>query len=84
MLQQPPRRFIELPFHQRRHQVKDGDVHAAKTEAVRGLQAEQAAADDHRPAAALGRLEHGIDIVEVAERDHSGKVAPRDGNDERI
>ena len=40
--------FVELAFQQPGAEVHDGDVHAAQLEAVGRLQAEQAAADDHR------------------------------------
>ena len=44
---------IELALHQGRHQVHDGDVHALRLQAGGGLEAEQAAADDHGAAARL-------------------------------
>ena len=37
---------IELPLHQRRHQVHDRDVAALHLQPARGLEAEQPAADD--------------------------------------
>ena len=39
---------IELPLHQRGHQVDDGDVAALHLQPARRLEAEQAAADHHR------------------------------------
>src|SRR3546814_14617157 len=61
-------------FHQGRHQVDDGDFHAAQAQPIRGLEPEQAAADDDRIAARIRGREHGIDIVHVAERDDAGQV----------
>ena len=54
-LQQVAGGRVELALHQRRHQVEDGHVHAARAEPGRGLEAEQAAADDDGPGARLGR-----------------------------
>ena len=38
---------IELPLHQRRHQVDDGHAAPLHLQTARGLEPEQAAADDH-------------------------------------
>ncbi len=89
-LEQPACGLVELTLHQRRHQVDDGDGHAAQREAMRCLQPEQAATDYHRPslltigAPLLGGGEHLVDVVEVAERDDAGQVLARDRNDEGI
>ena len=48
---------IELPLHQRRHQVHDGDVAALHLQPARGFEPEQPAADDHRLHAWLRALQ---------------------------
>ena len=53
--EQPAGRLVELALHQRRHQVDDGDLHAAQRRPVRRLEPEQTAADHHRRAARLAR-----------------------------
>jgi hypothetical protein len=53
LLQQIAGGRIELALHQRRHEMQHGDVHAARLQAGRGLEAEQAAADDDRLGARL-------------------------------
>ena len=71
LLQQLAGHVVELALHQPRHQVHHGDLHAAQHQAVRGLQAEQAAADhdrvlvlrrcrDHRVGAALPHRQHAL------------------------
>ncbi len=82
-LQEVAGRRIELALHQGRHQVQDGDVHAARVEPGRGLEPEQAAADHHRLAARLGGEQHGVDVVEIAIGEHAGKVVAGHRNDER-
>ena len=62
----------------------DGDVHAAALEAGRGLEAEQAAADDHRLAARLGGEQHRLHVVEIAVGEHAGKVVPGNRNDDGV
>src|SRR3546814_1425877 len=42
----PPDRFIQLPLHQCRHQVKDRYGHASQCKAMGSLQAKQAPTDD--------------------------------------
>ena len=79
---QQPGRLVELALHQRRHQVDDGDLHAAQREPVRRLEAEQAAADHHGAPALRGGGEHRVDIVEVAEGDDAGQVEARNRDDE--
>ena len=67
LLQQVAGRRVELALHQVAHHVQDHDLHAARLQPGRRLEAEQAAADDHRPGAGhLGGLEHRLDVVEVA------------------
>ena len=82
-LQQVAGRRIELALHQRRHQVQHGDVHVARVEPGRGLEPEQAAADDDRLGARLGGEQHGVDVVEVAVGEHAGKIVAGHRQDER-
>ena len=81
-LQQEARRFIQLAFHQRGHQVDDRDVHAAQGQAVRRLKPQQTAADNHGAAALFRRRQHLV--AQIAERDYARQVLPRDGDDERV
>jgi hypothetical protein len=55
-------------------------LHAAQAQAVRGLQAQQAAADDHRVAIVGRGLEHAIDVVQVAEGHHAGELLAGSGS----
>ncbi len=84
IFEQPARGFVELAFHQGRHQVDDGDFHAAKRKPVCRLEPEQPAADHHRVAAGIGRGEHRVDIVHVAKGDDAGQILAGDGDDEGI
>ena len=49
-LQQPRSHRVQLPLHERVEQVHDTDLHPLLEKAVGGLQPQQAATDDHRPA----------------------------------
>ena len=82
-LQHVAGRRVELALHQRRHQMQDGDVHVARVETGRGLEAEQAAADDDCLGARLGGDQHGVDVVEVAVGEDAGEVVARHRQDER-
>ena len=84
LFEQPARRLVELAFHQGRHQVQDGDRHAAQAEAVRRFESEQAAADHHRAAALIRGREHRADIVHVAKGDHARQILARHRDDEGI
>jgi hypothetical protein len=83
-LQQPASGLVELALHQPRHDVDDGDLHAAPHQAVGGFQPEQAAADDHGLAVLLRGVDHGLCVGDVAVSHHAGQVAPRHGQDERV
>ena len=83
-LQQGCRRFVELAFHQGIQQVHHGDLHALFHQAVGGFKAEQAAADDNGLFIILCRLQHGVDIMDVAKGDHAVLVMPRYRDDERF
>ncbi len=83
-LEQPPGRFVELPFHQRRHDVEHGHLHPAQRQAVRRLEPEQPAADHHCVPAGVGRAQHRADIVHVAEGYDTLQVMPRHRDDERV
>ena len=74
---------IELPFHQRRHQVHDGDVAALDLQAARGLEAEQAAADHHRLHAGSGALQQLAACRRASGRRRRSLVESRDRRLER-
>ncbi len=66
---------VELAFHEVVGQVQERDGQAAPGQAAGGLDAEQAAADDHGPAGVLGRLHDPLAVLQRAERDrplHAG------------
>ncbi len=54
--------------------MHDGDLHALGAQTIGRFQPQQSAADDDRPGMLSRRLQHGIDVVQVAERDDSGQV----------
>ena len=60
---------IELPLHQRVHQMDDGDVAALHLQSARGFEAEKAAADDDGLDAGLRPVEQRARVVERAERE---------------
>ncbi len=60
------------------------DVHAAQHQAIGGLQAEQAAADDHGFFVFGGRVNHGVGVGDVAVGDHALQVLARHGEDEGV
>ena len=68
---------IELPLHQRRHQVDDGDVAALHLQPARGLETEQAAADDDGLARRARALEQRARVVERAEGEDAVLVEAR-------
>ena len=74
---------IELALHQRRHEMQHGDVHAARLEAGRRLEPEQAAADDDRLGARLRGEQHGVDVVEIAIGEDARQVVAGHRDDER-
>ena len=61
-----------------------GDLHAALHEAVGGLQAQQAAADDDGVLVGGGRVDHGLGVGDVAVRQHALQVLAGDGQDEGV
>ena len=65
---------VELALHQRRREMQHGDVHALLLEPGRRLEPEQAAADDDRRAARLGREQHRLHVVEIAIGQHAGEL----------
>ena len=69
---------IELPLHQRRHQVHDGHLAALHLETARGLESEQAAADHDRFGVGPERAHQLARVVERAEREHAVLVEPLD------
>ena len=74
---------IELPFHQRRHEVHDGDITALNLQAARCLEAEQSTADHNRSHARSGLLEQLPRVVERPEGEHPISFEPRDRRLER-
>jgi hypothetical protein len=83
-LQQHAGMGVELALHQRRHQMHQGDAHAAALQAPGGLEAEQPAADDHRPLVVARRLQHQLDIVDVPERAGAGQAEAGDRRRQRL
>ncbi len=73
---------VELALQQPVAEVHHGDVHAALLEAVGRLQAQQAAADDHRVAVLRGRLDHRVGVGDVAVADHALQVLAGHRQDE--
>ena len=68
---------VELTLHQRVGDVHDGHVHALLQQAVGCFETQQAAADHDRLAVGARRLQHGVDVMQVAERDDAGQVVAR-------
>ena len=65
----------DLGVHQVRAGVHHVDRQAVALQPAGGLQSEQAAADDHRPAVVVvpGVLDHPPGVVDRAEREHAGQ-----------
>ncbi len=84
LLEQPAGGLVELPFHQRRHQVEHRHLHAAQREPMRRLKPEQAAADYHSIAALLSGAQHFADVIHVTERHHALQIMARAWDDERV
>ena len=68
-------RPVELAFHQRVKDVHDRHIHALLEQAARGFEPEQSAADHDRLALCTRGLKHGVDVLQVAERDDAGQIA---------
>jgi hypothetical protein len=64
-------RGVELPLHERVDEVDDGDVGAVDLEAARGLESEQAAADDDGARGRPGAGDERARVVECAEDEHA-------------
>jgi hypothetical protein len=69
---------IQLPLHQRGHQVHDRDLAPLHLQPARGLEAEQAAADHDRLGALARALDERPRVVEGAEREDAVLVEPLD------
>ncbi len=69
---------VELPLHQRRNEVHDRDLHAALLQAVRGLEAEQPAADHDRVPVLARRCDHLVDVGDVAIGDDARQLLARE------
>ncbi len=81
-LQQGGGGLVQLAVQQAFACMHHGDVHAALHESVGGLQAQQAAADDHGMAVAGGRRDHGLGVGNVAVAQHAFQLAPGHGQHE--
>ena len=73
-MQHARRRAVELALHQPRHDVNDGDVHAAQLQANGGFQPQQTSADHHRVSVAAGSLDRRIRVGNVALADNAWQV----------
>ena len=83
--QQGRRLGVELPFHQHVEQMDDGDLHALFHQTVGRFQTEQAAADHHRVFfAGPGRVQHRVDILDVAEGDDARQIVAGHRQDDGI
>ena len=82
LLQEIARGRIELPLHQGRHNMEDGDIHAAMSKTRCGFQSEQSATDHHRLLARLCGKQHGVDIVQVAVGNDAWQIVSRHRDDE--
>ncbi len=69
---------VELPLHQRRHQVHDGDVAALDLQPARRLEAQQATANHDRPGRRPRAANQLARVVERAEREDAVLVEPLD------
>ena len=65
---------VQLALHQALGEMHYGDFHTAQLEAVRGFQAEQAAADHDRVFETGAGFYHRIYIVNIAEADHAVEI----------
>jgi hypothetical protein len=83
-LQHPAGGLVELAFEQPVGEMDHRHVHAAQPEAVRRLESEQAATDDHRMAVALRGIDHRVGIGDVAVGDHPRQVVAGNGQHEGI
>ena len=75
---------IELTVHDMAGDVQYDHLHAAQSQGGGGFEAKQATADNDRPCiGALRRLDHGIDVIEIAERHDPRQILAGQGDDER-
>ena len=73
-MQQHAGRDIELPLHQRRHQMHQRDRHAAPLQSPRRFEPEKSAADHHRAPSRCAARDHRLDIGDIAEGTHIGQA----------
>jgi hypothetical protein len=64
--------------------VHHGNLHALLHQAIGRLETEQAAADDHGPLVVARRGQHGVHVMDVAERNHAVPVLAGHRDDERV
>ncbi|MNU98757.1 hypothetical protein D3C71_888750 [compost metagenome] len=84
LLQHLPGHIVQLPFHQPVAHMHHAHLHAALHQAVGGLQAQQAAADDHGVFVGGCRVDHGLCVGNVAVGQHALQVFAGDGQDEGV
>jgi len=84
LLQHLARHVIQLALHQRGHHVHHAHGHSALHEAVRGLQTQQAAANDDGVLVGGGGVDHGLRVGNVAVGQHTLQVFAGDGQDEGV
>ena len=82
-LQHLARHGIQLPFHERVHQMHHGHLHALLVQTAGGFQPQEAAADDHHVPILLGRREHVIHVLNIAKRNHARQRATGYWNNKR-
>lgn len=70
---------IELPLHDRRHQMDDGDVHSPALQPISCFQTQKAGADDDGATLAFGDFKHLRDIVEIAIGENARQLMAVDG-----
>ena len=67
---------VKLPFHQPRHDVDDGDVHATQIETVRRLKPQQSAADDDGVLVLASGSNHAFRVYDIAIGEHAVNIFP--------
>ena len=63
--------LIELDLHQVAHEMDDVHRDAVSDESTRGFEAEQTAANDHRPRRVMDAFEYPLAVLEGAEHEHA-------------
>jgi hypothetical protein len=84
LAQHARRGLIELALHEDIGKVHHCDLHALLHQTIRGLEAEQPAADHDRVLILAGRGQHALDIGEIAEADDPRQILARHRQQKRI